>query len=144
MTGKRWNRINVVVDNIFAYNVAHNIIHENEDYEPKSVDECRNRKDWSKWKEVIQAELNSLTKREVFGPVVYTSKGVKPVGFKWVFVCKRNENNEVTRYKARLVAQGFSQRPGIDYEETYSPVVDAITLRYLISLLYVKVLICIL
>ena len=122
------------MDNIFAYNVAHNIIHENEDYEPKSVDECRNRKDWPKWKEAIQAELNSLTKREVFGPVVYTPKGVKPMGFKWVFVRKRNENNEVTRYKARLVAQGFSQRPGIDYEETYSPVVDAITLRYLISL----------
>ena len=38
------------------------------------------------------------------------------------------------RYKARLVAQGFSQRPGIDYEETYSPVMDAITFRYLISL----------
>ncbi|KAL0541611.1 hypothetical protein IC582_021664 [Cucumis melo] len=134
MTGKRWNRINVVVDNIFAYNVAHNIIHENEDYEPKSVDECHNRKDWPKWKEVIQAELNSLTKHEVFGPVVYTPKGVKPVGFKWVFVRKRNKNNEVTRYKTRLVAQGFSQRSGIDYEETYSPAVDAITLRYLISL----------
>ncbi|KAL0537209.1 hypothetical protein IC582_026184 [Cucumis melo] len=134
MTGKMWNRINVVVDNIFAYNVAHNIIHENEDYEHKFVDECRNRKDWPKWKEVIQAELNSLTKREVFGPVVYTPKGVKPVGFKWVFVRKRNENNEVTRYKARLVAQRFSQRSCIDYEKTYSSVVDAITLRYLISL----------
>ena len=38
------------------------------------------------------------------------------------------------RYKARLVAQGFSQRPGIDYEETYSPVMDAITFHFLISL----------
>jgi len=38
------------------------------------------------------------------------------------------------RYKARLVAQGFSQRPGIDFEETYSPVVDANIFRYLISL----------
>ena len=38
------------------------------------------------------------------------------------------------RYKARLVAQGFSQRPGIDFDETYSPVVDASTFRYLISL----------
>jgi len=38
------------------------------------------------------------------------------------------------RYKARLVAQGFTQIPGVDYEETYSPVVDATTLRFLISL----------
>ena len=38
------------------------------------------------------------------------------------------------RYKARLVAQGFSQRPGIDYEETYSPVIDPITFRFLITL----------
>ena len=44
------------------------------------------------------------------------------------------ENNEIVRYKARLVAQGFSQRPGIDYEETYSPVMDAIIFRYLIHL----------
>ena len=41
---------------------------------------------------------------------------------------KRNENNEITRYKARLAAQDFSQRLGIDYEEAYSPMVDAITL----------------
>jgi hypothetical protein len=39
------------------------------------------------------------------------------------------------RYKARLVAQGFLQKPGIDYEETYSPVVDAITFRFLIRLI---------
>ena len=82
MTRKRWNKINVVVGNIFVYNVAHNIIYENEDSKPKCVDECCNRKDWPKWKEVIQAELNSLLKRKVFGPVVHTPKGVKPVGFK--------------------------------------------------------------
>ena len=47
---------------------------------------------------------------------------------------KKNEKNEIVRYKARLVAQGFSQRPGVDSEETYSPVMDAITFRYLIGL----------
>jgi hypothetical protein len=56
-----------------------------------------------------------------------------PVGYKWVFVRKHNEKNEIIRYKARLVAQGFSQRPSIDYEETYSPVMDAITFRFFIS-----------
>ena len=44
MREKRWNQTNVVVDNIFAYNVALDIISEIEDYEPKSVQECRLRK----------------------------------------------------------------------------------------------------
>ena len=82
----------------------------------------------------MQAELDSLNKRNVFGSIIPMPKTVKPVGYKWVFVRKRNEKNEIIRYKARLVAQGFSQRPGIDYDETYSPVMDAITFRYLISL----------
>ena len=57
-----------------------------------------------------------------------------PVGHKWVFVHKRNEKNEIIRYKVRLVAQGFLKRPSIDYEETYALVMDAITFRFLISL----------
>jgi hypothetical protein len=40
----------------------------------------------------------------------------------------------MVRYKARLVVQGFTQRPGIDYDETYSPVMSGITFRYLISM----------
>ena len=51
-----------------------------------------------------------------------------------MFVKKRNDKNEISRYKACLVAQGFSQRAEIDYDETYSPVMDIITFRYLISL----------
>ena len=49
------------------------------------------------------------------------------MGYKWVFVQKRNEKNEVMTYKARLVAQGFSQRPEIDYDEAYSPMMDTIS-----------------
>jgi hypothetical protein len=77
--------------------------------------------------------LVSLNKRHVFGPVDRTPEGIFPVGQKWVFV-KRNENNQVVRFKARLVAQGFTRRPGIDFDETYSPVMDGITFRYLISM----------
>lgn len=47
---------------------------------------------------------------------------------------KRNENNQVVRYKERLVVQGFSERVGINFGQTYSPIIDGITFRYLISL----------
>jgi hypothetical protein len=50
-----------------------------------------------------------------------------PVGFKWVFVWKRNENNEVVRYKVSLVAQGFTQRHEVDFNEIYSPMMNGIT-----------------
>jgi hypothetical protein len=69
--------------------------------------ECKKRSNWNKWKEVIEAELNSLKKRKVFTEVIPTPLRTIPIGFKWVFVRKRNKNNEVVRYKARLVAQGF-------------------------------------
>ena len=74
------------------------------------MNECRHRNDWLKWKEAIQTELKSLAKREIFGPVVQTPKDIKPVGYRWIFVLKRNEKNEIVRYKAHLMAQGFSQR----------------------------------
>jgi hypothetical protein len=103
--------------------------------------ECKQRSDWTKWKEAINSELSSLAKRHVFTSVIPTPR-IHPVGFKWVFTRKRNENNEVVRYKARLVAQGFTQRPGIDYNETYSPVMNGITFRYLISLAVQNVYFC--
>jgi hypothetical protein len=78
--------------------------------------------DWIQWKEAIQAELASLTKREVLTSAIPTPPKVFPVGFKWAFIWKQNENSEVVRYKARLITQGFTQRLDVDFNETYSPV----------------------
>ncbi|KAL0311264.1 UNVERIFIED_CONTAM: Retrovirus-related Pol polyprotein from transposon TNT 1-94 [Sesamum angustifolium] len=127
-----WYRKEIKMNDIFAYSVAVEIMDE-DDNDPQTMEECQHRNDWKSWEKAIQDELDSLNKREVFGPIIPTPKGVKPVGYKWVFVRKRTEQNEVIRYKARL-AQGFTQKPGIDYTEIYSPVVDATTLRFLISL----------
>ena len=53
---------------------------QDEDMEPRSVNECRQRNDWPKWKEAIQVELTSLEKRDFFGPIVRTPEDVKSVG----------------------------------------------------------------
>ena len=60
------DRSKIIGDNVFAYDVALNIMQGNEDLEPLSVEECRQRRDLPKWQEAIQSELNSLAKRVVF------------------------------------------------------------------------------
>ncbi|KAL0396184.1 UNVERIFIED_CONTAM: Copia protein [Sesamum calycinum] len=113
-----WYKKEIEMNDIFAYSVAIKIMDEDDD-DPQTMEECQHRNDWKSWKKTIQDELDSLNKREVFGPITPTPKGVKPVGYKWVFVRKKNEQNEDVRYKAWLVAQGFTQKPGIDYTKTY-------------------------
>ena len=130
-TGESYDRKSTIVDCYLSEQIA-NILQTDSD--PKSMTECKKRSDWDKWKIAIETEIASLYKRKVFSAVMPTPPGILPVGYKWVFVRKRNENNEVVRYKARLVAQGFTQRPGVDFNETYSPVMSGITFRYLISL----------
>ena len=56
------------------------------------------------------------------------------VGSKWVYKIKRNPCGSVGRYKARLVAQGFSQEPGFDFGETFSPIVRHTTVRLVLSI----------
>ena len=74
---------------------AFGITRSDDEFEPQTIEECRHRNDWPMWKQAIQTKLNSLAKREVFRPVVHILKGVIPVGYKWVFVRKHNENNEI-------------------------------------------------
>ncbi|XP_074337210.1 uncharacterized protein LOC141674400 [Apium graveolens] len=71
---KLWNRSKAIIDDIFVYSAVLDF-DINCDPEPQSVDECRRRKHWPKWKDTIQTELDSLRKRKVFGPVLQTPIG---------------------------------------------------------------------
>jgi hypothetical protein len=60
--------------------------------------------------------------------------GVKPIGCKWVFKIKTDKDGNVSVYKARLVAKGFRQVHGIDYDETFSPVVVIRSIRIILAI----------
>ena len=77
--------------------------------------EAKKRPDWPLWEKAIQEELGALKAAGTW-EVVDEPEGVNIVGSKWVFKAKKDAAGNVIRYKARLVAQGFSQVPGVDYE----------------------------
>ena len=101
--------------------------------EPKTVKDAMNGENQLEWKEAMQNEIDSLKKHEVWD-LVKLPAGRKAIGSKWIFKCKTNAEGDVERYKARLVAQGFNQKYGIDYEETFSPVVRFESVRTVLSL----------
>ena len=92
-----------------------------------------NRDDKIKWKVAIDDELNSLAKNQTW-ELVKLPPNFRPITSKWIFKVKRDENNNISRYKARLVARGFDQRPGIDYHETFAPVCRGEAFRCLMAI----------
>ena len=100
--------------------------------DPLTLEEAQRNDEWPQWETALQAEYNSLKKHKVFGEYSHTLN-TRPVGHKLIFTKKHDAQGRVLRFKVRLVAQGFSQRLGIDFDSTYSPVMDASTFRYLLG-----------
>ncbi|KAJ0445200.1 putative RNA-directed DNA polymerase [Helianthus annuus] len=86
-----------------------------------------------RWVDAMNDELSALYRNNTWD-IVDLPKGKKPIGCKWVFKVKYKSTGEIDRFKARLVAKGFNQREGIDFEETFSPVVKMVTVRCVISM----------
>ncbi|XP_066351575.1 uncharacterized mitochondrial protein AtMg00820-like [Miscanthus floridulus] len=79
----------------------------------------------------MQEELNNFERNQVWSLVERPKSNV--IGTKWVFQNKQDENGVVTRNKARLVAQGFTQVEVLDFEETYAPVSRLEAIRMLLA-----------
>jgi histone deacetylase 1/2 len=86
-----------------------------------------------RWKAAMDEEYDALMKNNTWH-LVPSTLGQNVIDCKWVYKIKRKADGTVDRYKARLVAKGFKQRYGIDYEDTFSPVVKASTIRVVLSL----------
>jgi hypothetical protein len=98
--------------------------------EPNSVhDTLRD----DRWKNAMNKEVDALQKNNTWHPVPQ-KPGTNIIDCMWVYKVKRKEDGNIDRYKARLVAKGFKQRYGIEYEDTFSPVVKATTTHLVLSL----------
>jgi hypothetical protein len=89
--------------------------------EPKSLVEAKRCPEWPEWEKVIYEELKTLEEAGTW-EISDLPEGANLVGSKWVFHIKKDTTSHVVRYKARLVAQGFSKVEGVDYFDTYTPV----------------------
>ncbi|KAF8702333.1 Reverse transcriptase (RNA-dependent DNA polymerase), partial [Rhizoctonia solani] len=89
--------------------------------------------DAEEWQKAMAKEVSTFKKMDTYN-LTNLPPGHKAIGNAWVFTLKRNANGTPARYKGQLVAQGFSQQPGIDFDETFTPVVRLNSIQLLLSI----------
>jgi len=109
---------------------------EGDDDQP-TLEQAKRSLEWPEWEHAIQAELAQLRQKGTWKLVEKPADTI-PISNKWVLTKKRDKEGNVVKYKARLVARGFTQRPGLDYGKTFSPVVRFETIRALLAMVASK------
>ncbi|KAI0996189.1 hypothetical protein K3495_g11990 [Podosphaera aphanis] len=105
---------------------------ENHVYIPKTYEDAMNCPDWEEWKSAIDSEISSLKNCGTFSAEVPKPKSGCVTSI-FVFDVKTDENGEIIKYKARFVARGFSQKQGINYDETFAPTLPYNALRIFLA-----------
>ena len=103
-------------------------------------DELRNYQEAKKlvqWTNADRDEIDSINKNRTWD-LVDKPSGVKIIGLKWVFKVKRNADGTINKFKASLVAKGYVQEHGVDYDEVFAPVARLETIRLLIGMAAIK------
>ena len=102
-------------------------------HDPITLGEALESRDASKWEAAMEEEYHSLHANRTW-ELTTLPPSRKAVGCKWVFKTKRDATGEIVRHKARLVARGFSQVQGVDFNETFAPVAKFTTIRCIVAL----------
>lgn len=100
---------------------------------PAPVKEAMARPETLLWREAMQDELRSLAEKDAW-ELIDLPPGAKLTGSRWVFDLKRDAAGNVVRYKAQLVVPGFTQKPGVDYDEVWAPTSSMATVRAVLAI----------
>lgn len=95
---------------------------------PETYEEASSSTPSVHWRRAMDTEIASREENQTW-TLTMPSKDVKIIPCKWVYCIKTNPDGSVKKYKARLVIKGFRQRQGIDYTQTFSPVVKLSTIQ---------------
>ena len=101
--------------------------------DPATFEKSMANVDSTHWVKAMKAKMESMDSNKVWD-LVETPTNIKLIGCKWVYKRKRRFDRKVEMFKARLVGKGFTQKEGIDYEETFSPVAILKSIRILLSI----------
>lgn len=85
------------------------------------------------WRDAMKREIEAVEKNGTW-KLTELPPGHNVIGLKWVYKIKRDANGKIQKYKARIVAEGYVQKHGIDYEEIFAPVTRLETVRLLLAL----------
>ncbi|XP_074305190.1 uncharacterized protein LOC141640232 [Silene latifolia] len=129
MKGTRYPIINYVTSNCFSLSHRNFIGAIDAAKEPRTYFEAIKK---DEWKVAMANEIEALERNGTW-KIVELPKGKRPIGCKWVYKIKHKADGTIERYKARLVAQGFTQVEGVDYHETFAPVAKMTSVRIFLA-----------
>lgn len=104
---------------------------------PKEPDTVQQALSDLKWKQAIKDEYDALMKNGTWS-LVERTPDMNPISTKWIFRIKYKKDGTVERFKTRLVTRGFQQTAGVDFFDTFSPVIKPTTLRVMFSITITK------
>ncbi|MCQ7056708.1 hypothetical protein M9Y08_18290, partial [Clostridioides difficile] len=130
---RRSGRVIIQPDRYIGVGESSDLVPGVQEPDPWTYDEALQDKDAKSWQRAMKSEMESMDSNQVW-ELVEPPNGTRAIGCKWVYKRKRGADGKVETFKARLVAKGYTQKEGIDYEETFSPVAMLKSIRILLAI----------